>query len=77
MINEEITFPKTPEQSLLQKSSVDFMEFYNRTIPIGFPRLTEELLKKFRNENSALFKDGELWSMEKHRKEVVDWFQVL
>lgn len=53
------------------------MESYNQTIPIGFPRLTEELLKKFRSENAALFKNGELWSMDKHRKEVVDWFQIL
>lgn len=67
-----------PEQDvLLQKSSVDFMESYNQTIPIGFPRLTEELLKKFRSEKPMLFKDSELWSIDKHRKEVVDWFQIL
>ena len=53
------------------------MESYNKTIPIGFPRLTDGLLKKFRSENPLLFKDGELWSIEKHRKEVVDWFQIL
>ncbi len=69
--------PHLPEQSALQKSSADFIQSYNQTIPIGFPRLTEVLLKKFKSETSVLFKEGELWSMDKHRKEVVDWFQVL
>jgi hypothetical protein len=71
------TIPNTPEQKLMQKSSVDFMESYNKNIPTGFPHLTEGLLKKFKIENPVLFKDGELWSLAKHRKEVVDWFQVL
>jgi hypothetical protein len=66
-----------PKKSPLDVSSVDFMESYNKTLPAGFPRLTGELLKKFRVESPAFFKDGELWSIDKHRKAVVDWFQVL
>jgi hypothetical protein len=75
---ETISSTSVPKQSLLQKSSaVDFMESYNNTIPRGFPHLTEELQKKFKVENPNLFKEGEHWSIDKHRKEVVDWFQVL
>lgn len=77
MIMTETISITTPVQSPLQKSSADFMELYNQTIPVGFPRVTEALLKKFRNEHPPLFKEGELWSMDKHRKEVVDWFQIL
>jgi hypothetical protein len=77
MTTATILASSVPKQSLLQKSSMDFMELYNKTIPVGFPHLTDELLKKFKAENPSLFKEGEQWSIDKHRKEVVDWFQVL
>ena len=69
--------PNIPEATQLQISSIHFLESYNQTIPIGFPRLTAALQKKFKSENPILFKNGELWSLDKHRKEVVDWFQIL
>lgn len=60
-----------------QLSSAEFLASYNQHIPIGFPRLTDELLKKFQNDNPLLFKDSNFWTLDEHRKKVVDWFQLL
>lgn len=66
-----------PEFGPVQKSADVFLVSYNQTIPFGFPRLTDGLQRKFKFENPSLFKQDELWSIAKHRKEVVDWFQLL
>ncbi len=60
-----------------QVSVHDFMLSYNENIPQGYPQASEELLRKFKSEHPLFFKHGNLWSLDEHRKKVIDWFQLL
>jgi len=57
----------------MQITLSDFLESYNKNIPKGFPLATVPLLKKFKDEHSMLFKNGDLWSLDQHRKKIIDW----
>jgi hypothetical protein len=69
--------PDEHGESNLQITASDFIEAYNKDLPANFPHLSEPLLKKFKGENPAFFQHGELWSLEEHRKKIIDWFQLL
>lgn len=56
-----------------QISFSEFLESYNRNMPSAFPRATVVLMKKFKEDNVSLFKHGDLWSLEQHRKRLMDW----
>ncbi|MDO8600806.1 MAG: hypothetical protein Q7R73_04380 [bacterium] len=65
---------KWSEESLVKTSSAVFMETYNKNLPASFPRVSIRALEKFQETNSSLFKDGHaLWSMDKHRKRLMNW----
>ncbi len=51
----------------------DFLESYNRSIPAGFPRATVKSLREFQTTYPLLFKSSEQWSIDKHRKRLMDW----
>ncbi|HVB19752.1 MAG TPA: hypothetical protein VNF51_00475 [Candidatus Paceibacterota bacterium] len=51
----------------------DFLKFYNENLPAAFPRASLALLREFKKTNTALFKNGNLWSLDQHRKKVMDW----
>jgi len=57
----------------MQISLSEFLESYNKNIPKGFPQATAQLLKKFKDEHLMLFKNGDLWSLDQHRKKIIDW----
>lgn len=59
-----------------QVSLSDFLQSYNKTIPASFPKVTALLLKKFREGHVKLFKHGELWSLDQHRKKIMDWLPL-
>ena len=50
-----------------------FMESYNASIPASFPRATAKVLKHFQVEHPTLFKRGDEWSIDRHRKHLMDW----
>ena len=50
-----------------------FMDSYNKSIPTGFPVSPARLLQKFKEERPALFKNGDEWSIDRHRKHFMDW----
>lgn len=50
-----------------------FMESYNKGIPVHFPRPSVKILKIFQMSHPALFKHGDTWSIDKHRKKLMDW----
>ena len=50
-----------------------FMESYNKSIPEGYPRASATVLKKFQVAHQMLFKHGDSWSVDRHRKKVMDW----
>lgn len=53
-----------------------FMKAYNQTLPQDFPVVTISILKKFQEANSSLFRNKEKWSIEKHRKKLMDWLPM-
>ncbi|MEK7650207.1 MAG: hypothetical protein AAB367_04610 [Patescibacteria group bacterium] len=50
-----------------------FLESYNTSIPTGFPKVSLENLKDFQRLHPMLFKNKDEWSIEKHRKRLMDW----
>lgn len=51
----------------------DFLKSYNEGLPLEFPRATLALLREFRKVHASLFKSDNLWSLDQHRKKVMDW----
>lgn len=60
-------------ESQAQLPISDFMASFNKNMPAGFPRVSLALLKKFQSAHEVLFKNGDLWSLEQHRKKLIDW----
>ena len=50
-----------------------FIKSYNQTLPQGFPIASVSTLKKFQESYPLLFKNKSEWSIEKHRKKLMDW----
>jgi hypothetical protein len=61
------------DTSLLQITLSEFLELYNKNMPAHFPRASVALLKKFKEGHETLFKHGDLWSLDSHRKKLMDW----
>jgi hypothetical protein len=61
----------TPNE--LQIPLADFLKFYNSNLPIAFPKASAALLKKYKKDHEGFFKHGELWSLDLHRKKILDW----
>ncbi len=54
-------------------SLVVFMESYNKSIPVSFPQASVKILKKFQALHPILFRHADEWSIDRHRKRVMDW----
>jgi hypothetical protein len=50
-----------------------FLDLYNKNMPSNYPRVSEEQLLRFRKEHATLFKNGKYWSLDQHRKKIIDW----
>jgi hypothetical protein len=59
--------------SEIRMSLGDFLKSYNKGLPVGFPRSSTALLKKYKEQHPLFFKHGDLWSLDEHRKKVLDW----
>ncbi len=57
----------------MQISIGDFLKSYNQNMPVTFPRATLSLLNRFREAHTTLFKHGDLWSLDLHRKKLIEW----
>ncbi len=64
--------PKIKEYEM-QISISDFLKSYNKNMPATFPRATLSLLNSFRETHTTIFKHGDLWSLDQHRKKLMDW----
>lgn len=53
-----------------------FAESYNKTLPSGFPRASEKILREFQTAYPLLFKHSGGWSINKHRKRFMDWYMT-
>jgi len=54
-------------------SLADFIKSYNKGLPASFPRSSVALLNEFRSSHPLFFKHGNLWSLDEHRKKIMDW----
>lgn len=53
-----------------------FLEIYNTDLPLEFPRASLVLLKKFKEIYPSQFETDGLWSLDVHRKKVMDWLRT-
>jgi hypothetical protein len=61
------------ERSEKKLSQKEFGAFYNQGLPEGYPPVTASLLKTFSAANPQTFKEEGVWSLDQHRKKVMDW----
>jgi hypothetical protein len=61
------------ERSEKERSLPEFLEFYNKNLPASFPRASLPLLKEFQKDYPSLFKSADVWTLDIHRKKVMDW----
>ena len=61
------------KESEIQISLADFLKSYNQNMPASFPRASTALLRKFQGAHETLFKNGDMWSLDQHRKKLMDW----
>lgn len=59
--------------SEMRMTLADFLKSYNKTLPAGFPKASTALLKKYKEAHPLFFKHGDSWSLDEHRKKIVDW----
>jgi len=51
----------------------EFLKSFNQNMPLNFPRASEGRLIKFKKEHESLFQKDNTWSLDMHRKKVMDW----
>ena len=61
------------ELNQVNTSLAVFMESYNQSVPTQFAQATVATLTEFKNTYPLLFKNGNEWSIDKHRKKFMDW----
>ena len=61
------------EANFIESFSPDFIEYYNENIPVGFPKASLKALEEFKATHPALFKESNKWTIDKHRKKLMDW----
>lgn len=61
------------DPNFIKKTTADFIQYYNQHIPEAFPRVSEKILEQFRSAYPALFNGKDEWTIDKHRKKLVDW----
>ena len=64
------------ERSEKKRSLADFLELYNDNLPLAFPRASVALLEEFKTGHAGLFpRRGNVWSLDQHRRKVMDWLR--
>lgn len=63
-------------RSEMSRSLADFLRLYNENLPATFPRASTSLLEEFRAAHVNLFKTTGVWSLDVHRKRVMDWLRA-
>lgn len=50
-----------------------FVQYYNKNVPEAFPRASLHTLIKFQETHPGLFEKNNEWTIDKHRKKLMDW----
>jgi hypothetical protein len=67
---------KVPKEPLANEIALTINEFllsFNKNMPSNYPSVTTAQLLKFKAEHASLFKNGGEWSLDQHRKRMIDW----
>ena len=64
------------QRSEMSRSLSEFLKLYNENLPLTFPRASAVLLEDFKNAHANLFKSNSVWSLDLHRKKVMDWLRA-
>jgi len=51
----------------------EFLTSFNQNMPENFTQASLTSLLKFKKEHESLFRNGDSWSLDQHRKKVMDW----
>jgi hypothetical protein len=62
-----------PDVNAIATTTALFVEYYNENIPEAFPRATLKALEKFKIAHPVLFKESSEWTIDRHRKKLMDW----
>ncbi|MFA5022848.1 MAG: hypothetical protein WC385_02445 [Candidatus Paceibacterota bacterium] len=66
-------YKKEQEINFAEMTLVQFANYYNKNIPASFPRATKEALEEFKIAHAGLFDAKGLWTIDKHRRRLMDW----
>jgi hypothetical protein len=61
------------EINFAEMTLVEFANYYNKNIPASFPRATKLALEEFKTVHPTLFDTKGLWTIDKHRRRLMDW----
>lgn len=51
----------------------EFQKSYNENMPMEHPQVSLEQLQKFKAQHPSLFKADNSWSLDQHRKRIIEW----
>ena len=66
-------YKKEQEVNFAVMTLADFVHYYNKTTPMAMPRATKEALVEFQTTHATLFDESKMWTIDKHRRRVMDW----
>ncbi|MEX2008384.1 MAG: hypothetical protein WD850_02775 [Candidatus Spechtbacterales bacterium] len=61
------------EENQMVTSLAVFVKNYNKSVPRGFRRATSADLREFQMKYPSLFRRPDEWSIDRHRKRLMDW----
>ncbi len=61
------------ERSEKKHTLAEFLALYNGGLPPLFPRASADILQIYKTQYSSQFKTDGLWSLDLHRKKLMDW----
>lgn len=54
-------------------SESEFLTSYNANMPEGYPKVSLPIMEKFKQAHQNLFKGKGFWSLDQHRKRMIEW----
>lgn len=51
----------------------EFQKSYNENMPMEHPQVSIEQLEKFKAQHPNMFKGDNSWSLDQHRKRMIEW----
>ncbi|MSR87970.1 MAG: hypothetical protein EXS69_02290 [Candidatus Zambryskibacteria bacterium] len=51
----------------------EFLKSYNDNMPRNHPQVSLTQLQKFKEQHTSMFKSDGAWSLDQHRKRLIEW----